>query len=153
MYNSGLGRLGHHFFFRFLRHTLPLLLLLLVFLAFGLRLQNIVHEVVNVHIRKLFIDSLTLLVLRLEFLPLPLVHSPLLLIGALPLLAEALVLMDEALLCHAATHTFSSLELPLMILELVTVTILVLASLGRLVALGAFLPLRLAHLLVLLLQL
>ena len=141
-----------HLFFRFLCHSLPLLLLLLVFLAFRLWLQNVVHQVIDVHVGKLLIDCLTLLVLGLKFLPLPLVHPSLLLISALPLLAEVLVVVTRTNFCHTSTHTFRSLECPLMLRKRLTTVILVLAYCIR-ILLSALLPLGLPHLLVLLLQL
>ena len=150
---SCLGRLGRRLFFGFFCSTLPLFLLLLVFLAFGLWLQNIVHEVVDVHVRELLVDCLALLVLRFKLLSLPLVHSSLLLIGALPFLPKALMVVALTPLGHAATHTLSPLECSLMFLERMAVSILVLANRVRVAALGALLPLRLPHLLVLLLQL
>ena len=150
---SSLGRLGCRLFFGFFCCTLPLFLLLLVFLAFGLWLQNVIHEVVNVHIRELLVDCLALLVLRFKLLSLPLVHSSLLLIGALPFLPKALMVVALTPLGHAATHTLSPLECSLMFLERMAVSILVLANRVWVVVLGALLPLRLPHLLRFLLQL
>ena len=149
---SSFGRLGCRLFFGFFCSTLPLFLLLLVFLAFGLWLQNVIHEVVNVHIRELLVDCLALLVLRLKLLPLPLVHSSLLLISALPLLAEVLVEVARTNFCHASTHTFRSLECPLVLRKRLTTMILMLAYCIW-ILLSVLLPLGLPHLLILLLQL
>ena len=48
----------HRFLLGLFSRTLPLFLLLLILFALWLRLQNVVHKIIDVHLSELFVDCL-----------------------------------------------------------------------------------------------
>ena len=132
-------------------------MLLFVLLALWLRLQNVVHQIINVHLCKLLIHCFCLLVsLCLVLFPLALVRTALL----LRISTVAWFVAKEVAgtcFCHTFAFTFVlSLHLALaeVFLVLSTIAVLRLASTGLCcISILGLLMLHLSHLLILLLQL
>jgi len=144
-----LGRLGWVIFW-LLYGTLALLLLLLVFLALLRVLADVVHEFFDGLIIHLLVRAVELLALSLVlFVLAPFVAAPFRCVAPLAL-RDPTEVVHCAVPRVAPTHALVALRLPLVILELGAVVVRVLASLCC-AALGTLSPLRLAHLILLLL--
>lgn len=132
---------------RLLDSPLSLLLLLLVLFAFLLRLQNVVHQVIDVLIIHLLVCVVKLLVLGLELFALTFVAATLRLVSSLAL-RRPVEVVHRTILRRAATHAPATLSRPLVVLEFSAIAELILTR--RVCTLGPFTGLGLSHLILLL---
>lgn len=131
----------------FFGSALPLLLLLLVLFAFLLRLQNVVHQVIEILIIHLLVCVVKLLILGLELFALTFVAAALWLIPSLALRSPVEV-VHFTVLRRAATHAPAILSRPLMAFEISAIAELILTR--RVCTFGPFGGLGLPHLVLLL---